>query len=348
MAPPLAFFTGPAPWLVLAACTVVFLSIDLHFFARGREPSFREGVVWSIGWLVVSLLAAVVVLVMSDRDDAVTYTTVYFIERSLSLDNLFVFLLLFSYFGVPELHRARLLFWGIVAALTLRGLAIFGGVALIKQFHPVIYALGVLLLILAWRILRGVEENVEPDRNAMVRLVRRFWPVTGEFHGKRWFVQRDGRRWATPLFLCLAAIVAADLAFAVDSIPAAFAITTDAVLIWMGNVFALLGLRALFVLVEGLIRRFRYLDETIALVLGAVGVKLLIEDFYVVGPLASLAVIAAFFAVGIAASVWADRRDPDIERTRAERAERAERVEGHEDPSSRSRRETSASTSSGS
>jgi tellurite resistance protein TerC len=347
MAPPLAFFQGPVPWLVLAGATVVFLWLDLHFFARGREPTFREGVVWSIGWLVVSLLAAVVVLVMSDRDDAITYTTVYFIERSLSLDNLFVFLLLFTYFGVPEAYRARLLFWGIAAALTLRGLAILGGVALIEQFHPVIYALGVMLLILAWRILQGVEENVDPDRNAMVRLVRRFWPVTGEFHGKHWFIVRDGRRWATPLFLCLAAIVAADLAFAVDSIPAAFAITTDAVLIWMGNVFALLGLRALFVLVEGLIRRFRYLDETIAVVLALVGVKLLIEDLYTVGPLASLAVIAAAFTVGIVASLVADRRDPDIERTRAERAWRTE-PDQEEEPSSRSRRETSASTSRGS
>jgi tellurite resistance protein TerC len=344
MALPLAFFTGPLPWLVLAGCTVFFLWVDLHFFSRGREPTFREGVVWSIGWLVVSLVAAVVVYVMSDRDDAITYTTVYFIERSLSLDNLFVFLLLFSYFGVPERHRAGLLFWGIAAALVLRGLAILGGVALIHQFHYVIYALGVMLLILSWRILRGVDENVDPDRNAMVRLVRRFWPVTGEFHGKRWFVERDGRRWATPLFLCLTAIVAADLAFAVDSIPAAFAITTDAVLIWMGNVFALLGLRALFVLVEGLIHRFRYLDETIALVLAAVAVKLLIEDFYVVGPLASLAVIAAFFAVGIAASVWADRRDPDLERHLAERAARTDA----QAPSSASRRSTSASTSSGS
>jgi TerC family integral membrane protein len=349
MAPVLAFFHGPVPWLVLAGVTVFFLWLDLHFFARGREPSFREGVVWSIGWLVVSLLAAVAVLILSDRDDAITYTTVYFIERSLSLDNLFVFLLLFSYFGVPEAHRARLLFWGIAAALTLRGLAILGGVALIEQFHPVIYALGVMLLILAWRILQGVEENVDPDRNAMVRLVRRFWPVTGEFHGRHWFVIRDGRRWATPLFLCLAAIVAADLAFAVDSIPAAFAITTDAVLIWMGNVFALLGLRALFVLVEGLIRRFRYLDETIAVVLALVGVKLLIEDLYTVGPLASLAVIALAFTIGIVASLIADRRDPDLERTRAERAGRTESDQDEEEePSSRSRRETSASTSRGS
>jgi tellurite resistance protein TerC len=321
-APPLAFFSGPLPWVILAVATIVFLSIDLHFFARGREPRFREGLFWSIGWLAVSLLAAGVVLALSNADDALTYTTVYFIERSLSLDNLFVFILLFAYFGVPEEHRARLLFWGIVAALVLRGLAILGGVALIEQFHFVIYLLGVLLLVLAYRILQGVAENVDPDNNFVVKLVRRFFPVTGEYHDARWFVKLDGRRYVTPLFLCLAAIVAADIAFAVDSIPAAFAITRDSVLIWMGNVFALLGMRALFVLVEGLIRRFRYLDETIAVVLALVAVKLLIEDIYKIGPVGSLAIVAAAFAVGIAASLIADARDPDADLKRAERAGR--------------------------
>ena len=311
MTPPLAFFSGPVPWLVLGVATVIFLWLDLHFFARGREPTFREGAIWSIGWLVVALLAGVVVLVLSDADDAITYTTVYFIERSLSLDNLFVFLLLFSYFGVPEEWRAGLLFWGIAAALVLRGLAILGGLALIEQFHFVIYVLGVLLLVLAYRILRGVEDNVDPDRNLIVRLVRRVFPVTGEYHGSKWFVKIDGRRHATPILLCLSAIVAADIAFAVDSIPAAFAITRDEVLIWMGNVFALLGMRALFVLVEGLIRRFRYLDETIAFVLALVAVKLLIEDIYKIGPLASLGMVAGAFAIGIVASIVADRRDPD-------------------------------------
>src|SRR3954468_7787856 len=182
-----AFFNGPAPWLVLAAVTVACLWVDLHFFARGREPTFREGVVWSIGWLVFSLLVGLVVLALSDADDAITYTTVYFIERSLSLDNLFVFLLLFAYFGIPEAHRAGLLFWGIVAALVLRGLAIMGGVALIEQFHVVIYILGVLLLVLAYRILKGVDENVDPDSNLVVRLVRRVFPVTSDFRGHRWF-----------------------------------------------------------------------------------------------------------------------------------------------------------------
>jgi tellurite resistance protein TerC len=310
-------------WAALAAVTVLLLWIDLHFFARGREPSFREGVIWSIGWLVLSLLAGTALLFLDVHgvEDFVTYTTVYFIERSLSLDNLFVFLLLFAYFGVPTEHRARMLFWGIAAALVLRGLAILGGVALLAQLHFFIYVLGVLLLVLAYRILRGVDENVDPDRNFVVRLVRRIFPVTGEFHGKHWFVKREGTRYATPLFVCLAAIVAADIAFAIDSIPAAFAITRDSVLIWMGNIFALLGLRALFVLVEGLIRRFRYLDETIAIVLGIVAVKLLIEDLYKVGPVLTLAIVFVAFAIGIVASMIADRRDPDAQAKREERTE---------------------------
>ena len=320
---PLAFFSGPVPWLILAGATVVFLWVDLHFFARGRQPSFREGVVWSIGWLVVSLLASVVLLVTSGAEAAINYTTVYLIERSLSLDNLFVFILLFSYFGTPTEHRPRLLFWGIVAALALRGVAILGGVALINRFHFVIYVLGVALLVLAYRVLRGVDEKVDPERNIFVRMVRRFYPVATDADQEgKWFVQREDKTHVTPLFLCLVSIVVADIAFAVDSIPAAFAITRDPLLIWMGNAFALLGLRALFVLVEGLIRRFRYLDETIAIVLGLVAVKLLIEDLYKIGPLASLAGVAVAFTIGIVASLIADHRDPHSEEKRQEREER--------------------------
>ena len=302
-----------APYAALAVALVVFLLIDLRFFARGREPSFREGVWWSLAWLAVSLAAALIVWWFDDGEAAVIYTTVYLIERSLSLDNLFVFILLFAYFAVPYELRARLLFWGIVFALILRGLAIAGGIALIDQFHFVLYVLGVLLIVLAARIWRGVEENVDPDRNLMVRLVRRVFPVSGSYHGHHWFIREGGTRYATPLLLCLAAIVFADIAFAIDSIPAAFAITQDPLLIWMGNVFALLGLRALFVLVEGLMRRFRYLDETIAVVLGLVGVKLLIEDLVHVSPGASLGVVAVAFTIGILLSVRADRRLGEVE-----------------------------------
>jgi tellurite resistance protein TerC len=320
-------------WGAIAAALLVFLWVDLRFFARGRTPSFREAVGWSVGWLALSLVAALVLLPIAGERPAVLYTTVYLIERSLSLDNLFVFLLLFAYFGVPYAYRPRLLFWGIVAALVLRGGFIVGGTALIQEFHFVVYVLGAGLLVLAYRVLRGVEENVRPDSNLLVRLVRRFYPVTGEFHGKHWFVRLGERRYATPLFLCLAAIVFADVAFAIDSIPAAFAITRDPALIWMGNVFALLGLRALFVLVESLIARFRYLDETIALVLGLVGLKLLFEGVVKVGPVASLIVIGAFFTGGIVASLVADRRDPDSVRKREERAEAVRRGrEGDQEP----------------
>src|ERR687895_2232225 len=166
----IALFSG------LLVALFVFLALDLHFFARGREPNFREAVIWSIGWLALSLLATIPVLLLEGSEAAVSYTTVYLIERSLSLDNLFVFLLLFAYFGVPYERRPRLLFWGIVAALAMRGIFILAGVELIERFHVVIYLLGAGLIVLAYRIWRGVAENVDPDKNLMVRLVRRVYP----------------------------------------------------------------------------------------------------------------------------------------------------------------------------
>jgi tellurite resistance protein TerC len=310
-------------WAGLCLAVIVFMEIDLRRFARDREPTFREGVVWSIGWLVVSLAAGLVIFGLRGEEDAIVYTTVYLVERSLSLDNLFVFLLLFSYFSVPARHRAKLLFIGIVAALGLRLAAILGGVALLERFHFVIYLLAAGLLILAVRIFKGVEENVDPDRNLMVRVVRRFMPVSSSAAGGSYVKRENGRHHATPLLLCLAAVVFADIAFAIDSIPAAFGITRDPFLIFMGNVFALLGLRALFVLVEGLVRRFRYLDETIAVVLGAVAVKLFVAEWVAVGPLASLAIVAVLFGIGIVASLVADKRDPDADERKAERARRA-------------------------
>jgi tellurite resistance protein TerC len=295
--------------VALAGALVFFLWIDLKLFARDREPSFREAVVWSLLWLAIGLGSALVIGAVRGEDDAVLYLTVYLVERSLSLDNLFVFLLLFAYFGIPVGERPRLLFWGILIALGVRGLAILGGVALIEQFHFVIYVLGATLLLLAYRIFRGVEEEVDPGNNLLVRFVRRMYPVADRHHGSRWFVKINGKRHVTPLFLCLSAVVFADIAFAIDSIPAAFGITRDAFLIWMGNVFALLGLRALFVLVEGLIRRFRYLDETIAIILAVVAVKLLIEDLYKMPPEASLVLVLGLLAGGIAASLFVERRE---------------------------------------
>ena len=299
------------PWLILAGVLIVLLTIDLKLFARGREPSFREGVIWSIGWLVLSLLAAFVIWPLQGATAAAEYTTVYLVERSLSLDNLFVFLMLFAYFKIPQEKRARLLFWGIVGALVLRGLAILGGIQLIESFHWIIYVLGATLLLLAWRIWTQDDADVDPEKTAFVRLARKLLGHRG-----------------TPVVVCLFAIILADIAFAIDSIPAAFGITRDGFIIWMGNVFALLGLRALFVLVEGLAKRFRYLDETIAAVLAIVGVKLLIEDLVKIGPAVSLLIILAAFTIGMVLSVRADRREAAA--SGEEEDEPEGRVEGEE------------------
>jgi tellurite resistance protein TerC len=277
----------------LIAVVIALLLADLLLFARHRQPTFREAALWSAGWFVLSLAVAPVLLLVRDGAAALDFTTVYLVERSLSLDNLFVFLMLFAYFAIPQERRPRLLFWGIVAALAMRGLAILGGVALIEQFHWVIYVLGATLLVLAYKIFKGSGEEPDPSKNFAVRTLRKLMPS------------------ATPFAICLGAIVLADVAFAVDSIPAAFGITRDPFVIWMGNVFALLGLRALFVLVEGLARRFRYLDETIAVVLGIVGVKLLIEDVVKIGPLPSLAIIAVAFAIGMLASLRKEEDEPE-------------------------------------
>ncbi|MEA2292760.1 MAG: tellurite resistance protein TerC [Solirubrobacteraceae bacterium] len=281
-------------WVALAAVAIVALLVDLRLFAPGRAATIREGIIWSIGWIVFALLAGVVVAVLESPDDAVTYLTVYAIERSLSLDNLFVFLLLFGYFQIAVEDRGRLLFWGIIAALVLRGAAILGGVALLERFSWVTYLLGVTLIALAIRVVvRSDDQDIDPERSVAVRVTRKVIPR------------------ATPFAVCLVAIVTADIAFAVDSIPAAFGITRDSFHIWMGNVFALVGLRSLFVLVRGLIRHFRYLNQTIGAVLGLVGVKLLLDDVVHVGPVVSLATVFACLAIGGLASWIGDRRDPE-------------------------------------
>jgi tellurite resistance protein TerC len=306
---PLAAF-GSNPLAIVAIILIVgaLLLVDLLVFARGRQPGHKEAIIWSIGWLILGLLATIPIILLSSPADGVNYVTVYLIERTLSLDNLVVFLLIFGYFAVPPAQRGILLFWGIVLALAMRGVAIIVGVALIERFHIVTYILGALLLVLAWRMYKGAADHVDPDHSPLVRLIRRFYPI-GDYNGSRFSTIVGDRRVLTPLTLALVSVVAADIAFALDSIPAAFAITEDPLVIWAANGFALLGLRALFSLIEGLIKRFRYLNQTVGVVLGVVAVKLLIQDFYKASAPVSLALVIGLFGVGILLSLLADRRD---------------------------------------
>jgi tellurite resistance protein TerC len=300
----------------LVAVIAVASVADLKLFGRGPGgPGVREAAWWSVGWLALAGLAALVIWADRGGNDALLFSTVYLIERSLSLDNVFVFLLLFSYFAVAPAHRPRLIVLGIILALLLRGAAIVGGIELLEQFEFLIYLLAAALLVLAIRLLRGMEEGIDIERNVMIRAVRRVFPVDTTEHGGRWFLRRDGRLYTTPVFLCFVGLVFTDIVFAIDSIPAAFAITRDSFLIWSANVFALLGLRALIVLVDRLIERFRYLDQTIAVVLGVIAVKLVLEqaDVLEIDPLASLGIVAAIFAAGIGLSIARDEPRPTPE-----------------------------------
>lgn len=286
--PIFAVIDSPAAIGGLVAIVVALLLVDLFIFPR--EATFRQAVVWSIGWFVLSLLVILPILALDDAEAGINYTTVYLIERTLSLDNLFVFLVLFGTLGVPAKDRPRLLFYGIVLALILRGIAILVGVELIERFDIVTYILGALLVVLAVRLLR--TDHTEPADNRVVRFLK--------------------ARGASVGLITLVSIALADIAFAVDSIPAAFAITTDEFAIWTANAFALMGLRALFVLVEELIKRFRYLDETLAVVLALVGIKLLLADVVHLSAVASLGIVLGAFAIGIGLSIRAGEPEDDV------------------------------------
>ena len=291
-----------------AVAVLVGLGIELRLFSPSREPRRGEAILWSSGWLLLAVAVAAAIAVSGGP--AGEWTTVYLIERSLSLDNVFLFSLLLAYFFVPPELRGRVIVIGIAGALLLRAVAIAAGVTLIERVEAVVYVFGVLLLYVAYRAFRGAAEQSDPSANRVLRLVRRTVPITDGFRGRQLFVREAGRRYGTPLLLVVVAIIVADIAFAVDSIPAAFAVTRDPVVIWTANAFALLGLGSLLVLVELLVRRLRYLDETIALILGFVGIKILAADLVPISDLGSLAVITALLAGGTVASLVADRLDP--------------------------------------
>jgi tellurite resistance protein TerC len=291
-----------------AATALAGLAVEQRFFARGRAARRGEAIAWSVGWLVLALLIAGGIAIAGGPAGA--WTTVYLIERSLSLDNVFLFSLLLVYFAVPPELRGRVIAIGIVGALALRGLAIVAGLALVEAAEAVVFVFGGLLLYVAYRALRGGNGAADPSDNRVLRLVRRLIPTTDDFRGRRLFVRESERLSGTPLLLVIIAIILADIAFAIDSVPAALAVTRDAGVIWTANAFALLGLGAFLALVDLLVRRFRYLDETIALILGFVGLKILLADVVPIGDVVSLAVIALLMASGIAGSTLADRLDP--------------------------------------
>jgi tellurite resistance protein TerC len=291
-------------WLVFAAVVVVLLSLDLAVFHRhSRHESTRRALAWSAVYVGLGLGFSLVVGLARGHDAALSYLTAYLIEESLSVDNLFVFLALFTYFGVAAEHQHRVLFWGILGAIVFRGVFIFAGVALISRFHWVMYILGIVLVATGAKLGLGGGEEVHPERNLIVRWASRVFPIVKSYHGEHFTVRTDAGKRFTPLFLVLLAIESTDVMFAVDSVPAVLAVSRDPFVVYTSNIFAILGLRALYFVLAGALRSLRFLRPALAVILVLVGVKMLLADVMEIPTEASLAVVAAILGFATAGSL---------------------------------------------
>jgi tellurite resistance protein TerC len=289
-------------WLTVFGVILLLLAADLLGNRKAPDPSFARSVVVSLAWIGVSILFGIVLGVIYGSVTAQQYFAGYLVEKALSIDNIFIFALLFRSFAVPPELQHRVLYYGVFGALIMRGAFIAGGAQLVDHFTWVLYIFGVLLILAGIRMLRG-EGQINPDRNPVVRLFRHFMPVTKEYIGGQFFSRVDGRRAATPLLVALVAIEVTDVVFAMDSIPAIFGITTNVFVIFTSNAFAVLGLRALYFVFADAMDRFRYLKYGLAALLLAIGVKLLLADFVHISILTNLLVIVVIIGASLLASV---------------------------------------------
>ncbi len=291
-------------WAVFAATVVAALGLDRLLFGGAKgHIHFREAALRSALFVGVGLSFALYVLARRGHDAAITYLVAYLVEESLSVDNLFVFLVLFTYFKIDEAKQQRVLFWGILGAVVMRGIFIVAGTALLGKFHFMMYVFGGFLLITGARLLVRKEDDVDPENSFALRLARRVLRTTNDPSGDHFFVMKDGVRHATPLFLVLVVVEFTDLLFAVDSVPAVLAISNDVFIVYASNIMAILGLRALYFLLSGMMGRFHHLGTGLALILLFIGAKMVASGFYHVPPLASLGVILTILTVAIGVSL---------------------------------------------
>jgi len=291
-------------WLGFLAFVFVMLALDLGVFHRkSHEVKIKEALIWTAIWIFMAMLFNYGIYVFMGKVKALEFLTGYVIEKSLSVDNLFVFIMIFTYFNVNPKYQHKILFWGILGALIMRAIFIFAGVALITKFHWIIYIFGGFLVFTGIKMLFHKEENLEPEKNPLVRLFKKFMPVTTAEKGDKFFVKIDGKTFATPLFVVLLLVEFTDLIFAVDSIPAILAITSDTFIIFTSNVFAILGLRALYFALAGITQYFHYLKYGLSAILVFVGVKMLVVDFYKVPIVYSLSTILGILIVSVVFSL---------------------------------------------
>lgn len=291
-------------WTLFTLCILIMLALDLGVFHRqSKVIGIREAIGWSILWTALALAFNVGIYFWGGSQSALAFLTGYLIERFLSVDNIFVFLLIFSYFNVSPQYQHKVLFWGILGALLMRAFFIFAGVALIRNFHWVVYLFGVLLVGVGLKMALFPDKQVHPERNPVLKLMRRLIPVSDSYEDSNFFIKIGGRYVATPLFVVLVVIAVTDLVFAIDSIPAILAVTTDPFIVWTSNVFAVLGMRALYFAAERVMQMFHYLNYGLAVVLVFVGIKMLLSDWLPIPLEVALAVVVIVLGVSVAASI---------------------------------------------
>jgi TerC family integral membrane protein len=295
-------------WILFNVFVVAMLVFDLAVVnRRSHRPGFREALIWSAVWIGLAIAFAVIVFFWRGHDSTLEFVTGYVVELSLSVDNLFVFLMIFRYFKVPDNQQHKVLFWGIVGALVMRGLFILAGVSLIARFEWITYLFGALLVYSGIKLLRQGEAEIHPEKNPVLRVLRKVLPVTRDYEGGKFFVRRAGL-YATPLFVALIVIETSDLLFAVDSIPAVLAITRNAFIVFTSNVFAILGLRSMYFALAGLLELFHYLHYGISLVLVLVGVKMLSSHYFEVPTIWTLTAVVGVLGMSVLVSVLRPRK----------------------------------------
>ena len=289
---------------------VLMLAIDLGVFnRRAHEVGLKEALLWSVVWTLVALVFNAGVFIYAGTTKALEFLTGYVIERALSFDNLFVFVLIFSYFGVPAKYHHRALFWGVIGALVTRAIFIAAGTALISRFAWILYVFGVILIYSGWKMLREKDFEVHPDSNIFIRAARKMFPVSDGYESGKFFLRKERLLYVTPLFLVLITLETTDIIFAVDSIPAVFGVTQDPFIVFTSNIFAILGLRASYFLLAGVMETFHYLSHGLSVVLIFIGLKMLVADLVHISIGLSLAIVVAVLTIAVLASLAKRRRD---------------------------------------
>lgn len=297
-------------WISFNFFVLLMLALDLGVFNRkAHVVSVKEALIWSGIWITMALIFNGLIYYWFGESKAVEFLTGYLIEKSLSVDNIFVFVMIFGYFQIPSQYQHKVLFWGIIGALILRCIFIFAGVALIQKFHWTIYLFGVFLIYTGYKMFTSKDKKMEPEKNPVIRIFRKLIPVTDQLHNGNFFVRQDGKNYATPLFLVLVLIEATDVIFAVDSIPAILAITQDRFIVYTSNVFAILGLRSLYFALSHIVDRFVYLSYGLAIVLVFVGLKMVMVDVFKVPTFLSLLFISLVISGSVVLSFIKTRKE---------------------------------------